>query len=551
MTDQQPEKKGGGLDIIELVVLGLGRYRYWIVVFAILGLLFGVYQSLKIPNTYQSSGKFLIKFGQLEKQTPETVAGINNGRSFAHGVTDEIQILRSTETYERVARELGPSYILTPPPDPTADDGPHTPFLTRKMHNLQKWLWFRGRDPKKPEPGGDGDQNSPKAIEAAVNKLKGSSRFYNGRQSSIMGVEYKDNSPERAQEICRSIMEAAQWRHMTVFSGLLTPNYLDDHLEDALRQEELKNEHFQQHTEECGFFDLPARKEQVLKTIAKLEDSIADDGMRAKEITKELERIEGDIAGIDQKITDLIVPEEKINPQFLEINKRIDEEQKKLELLGLDFASTSEIYLSRKAGIDRVITMLQDKLTETPQFIKPDPYEKSIDNPAYVSLDLERKKLQREYDRRTTGRIARIDRLQSKRDELQDVLECEPIHRAMMSEISQSRGRVGQLTKAKQSNETLRAITKEKEASNLMLVQPASFMPLKVAPKRSKNVMTGLGGGFALGAVFAILRQFLDSRLRFPRTAKRVVGVRVLGVVPEVRGWRKAGRTLRKRENAA
>ena len=37
-----------------------------------------------------------------------------------------------------------------------------------------------------------------------------------------------------------------------------------------------------------------------------------------------------------------------------------------------------------------------------------------------------------------------------------------------------------------------------------------------------------------------------DSALNTFRTAKRVVGVKVLGVVPEVRRWRKVGSRLRK-----
>ena len=54
----------------------------------------------------------------------------------------------------------------------------------------------------------------------------------------------------------------------------------------------------------------------------------------------------------------------------------------------------------------------------------------------------------------------------------------------------------------------------------------------------------GIGGGIGAGLALALLRQLLDSKVRFPRSVERSLGVRVLGVIPELPRWRRMGRRL-------
>jgi len=292
--------------------------------------------------------------------------------------------------------------------------------------------------------------------------------------------------------------------------------------------------------------DLQGRKQDVLKTIAELEEKVDDDEVRLKEIEKELPTVEQELTGVEAKVVQLYVPPKEANPKWVELNRRLQEERTKLERLGFEFREDSPTYLTRKAGIESVIQVIENELVGVESSYQPDPYDKPVDNPLYVSLTQEKRKLEQERERTTTGREARIERLAAKRQELQAILDCEPIHRAMQGDIGRATSLVRQFTNAKEENDRLLAVHAEKEASNLVIVQTPPYLPTKVSPQRSKNIITGLGMGFAIGAAFAVLRQFLDSRLRFPRTAKRVVGAKVLGVVPEVRSWRTTGKQLRK-----
>lgn len=547
-----PAAGGPAIDVVELLVLGLGRHRYWILAFGLIGLAAGLYVSLGEPNRYLSNGRFLVKFGTLEEQTPETVAGFDDGRQTSLTVAEEIQILQSDATFRKVVQDLGPDYVLVPPADPTAMDSPGMPFWKRWMHELQRLLWFREGGARDEATGGEEEtgEPTPKRLAAAVARLRQGTRFGGTPAGQILFVEYRDYAPERAQAICRSLMEACQWRHTQVFAGLLSPQYLQGMLDEALREEDVCNDRFQQHTEECGFYDLPQRKQEVLRTISELEDAIADDELRAREIERELARVEEDLVGVDPVVVEQRVPPERPNPAWAALTARIDEEQKKLDELGTLLRADSEEYRRRKATIDGLIASYREQLAGLSPSIRSEPYDLPVDNPRYVSLQDERRALELEQVRRSTGREGRIQRLGTKRQELRAILDCEPVHRALANAVNAARGNAAQFTKAMQENQRLRAIASEKEASNLVIMNEATYVPLKVSPMRSKNVVVGLLAGLAAGAAFGLLRQLLDSRLRFPRTAKRVVGARVLGVVPEVQSWRRLGRLLRRGHEA-
>jgi len=72
------------------------------------------------------------------------------------------------------------------------------------------------------------------------------------------------------------------------------------------------------------------------------------------------------------------------------------------------------------------------------------------------------------------------------------------------------------------------------ESTNLSILQQPTFDEDKVGPKRGKMLSVGLVGGLLVGLLIALLREVLDSRLRYPQAIERVLGVRVLDVIPEV-----------------
>lgn len=78
----------------------------------------------------------------------------------------------------------------------------------------------------------------------------------------------------------------------------------------------------------------------------------------------------------------------------------------------------------------------------------------------------------------------------------------------------------------------LAQIDKEGE-SNLSVLQEASLPLEKTGPKRLKLLVLGFAAGLFAGVSFALLRQLLDSRLRYPATVEGSLGLKVLAVVPK------------------
>jgi hypothetical protein len=82
------------------------------------------------------------------------------------------------------------------------------------------------------------------------------------------------------------------------------------------------------------------------------------------------------------------------------------------------------------------------------------------------------------------------------------------------------------------------ALAEMKGASALKPVWEPTLPLTKFGPSRLKPLVAGLAAGMFLGLALAVLRQLLDRRLRYPETLEKSLGVRVLGVVPEVRRLR-------------
>jgi uncharacterized protein involved in exopolysaccharide biosynthesis len=132
------------------------------------------------------------------------------------------------------------------------------------------------------------------------------------------------------------------------------------------------------------------------------------------------------------------------------------------------------------------------------------------------------------------------------RERLNAALDCEPTHRLLQMDIDTSSARLEELQKQLHKEEIINTIDSEAEMNSLRVIQKATFPEGKDGPRRAKFVLMGLFGGLGLGLVLAVLRQVLDSRLRYPENVERTLGIRLLAVVPEQDKWRRLGTTMTK-----
>jgi hypothetical protein len=87
---------------------------------------------------------------------------------------------------------------------------------------------------------------------------------------------------------------------------------------------------------------------------------------------------------------------------------------------------------------------------------------------------------------------------------------------------------------------------RDESTLNLTTVHEATLPLVKDGPDRLKGMLIALVLGVFAGCGFAVLRQMLDRRVRYRSSVERMLGVPVLGVVPEEPRWKRIGTRARR-----
>jgi uncharacterized protein involved in exopolysaccharide biosynthesis len=543
LKEAPPESSGGSFDIFEIVLYGLGRYRWWIIPFATIGLAVGVVRSLMVPNTYLSNGEMFINLGMRESVTPETVIG---GPAHTILLSDELHVLKSPELFEKVARTVGADRILEPY-DPTRYDDldarPTQPaYWKHKLHALQKRLFNRGR------PAGKIDPESMNQVQLAGYALATTVTIRAGALTQVLTISARAKSPELAQDIVDATMQAAKERHREVFSNQFNQVFVTEQIEKAETDLEDVTTEFYEHRQGCGFFDIVKQRNQIFTDLAQIENTIAASSLRLAEIKTDRDLTTEKLQNLPLKVTELREPKPEPNPTWTKYqDQRLALEEKR--------ASLAKTYREGTDDYEKIEKVLKDDLALLDKFLEGmppliivgEPYTVEVDNPDRKAAEKKLQDLDVEQEMLLTRQTREADRRISLGERMDALLACEPLHERLQGEIGQLVSQINKFKDAMAKAQTLALVDQDLAMSNLRVLDHASFNPRKVAPQRSKSVITGLGAGIGIWAAFALLRQFLDVKVRFPKNVERTLGVKVLGIVPEQRRWKRLGKRLRAR----
>ncbi|MFT5155299.1 MAG: hypothetical protein ACI841_005310, partial [Planctomycetota bacterium] len=274
------EDKAGGIDIKEVLLYGLARSRGWAILLIGIGTAIGLILAASKPNTYTSHAKLLLRIGDREQMTSETMVGSGEVRRESRPtMQDELHLLSDVEIFEQSALEIGAAVILLPP-DPSARDDERTPWPVRSLHKLQKWLL------------GDGILGEAKSeadiLRLATNVLINDTVVIPERDSNVITVYHTAGSPERAQQVADVLVHAFVERHREQFSieRLLTPSR--DRLDTAKNEFETARSAYFDHVELCGFVDMETQGPALLEEIESLDGQLFRARVRRDEIAGEL-----------------------------------------------------------------------------------------------------------------------------------------------------------------------------------------------------------------------------------------------------------------------
>jgi len=517
---------GDQLDVRALLQ-GLARSWRWVGALVLVGACIGIGLGLARPNEYVSVGKIEVRLGPRERRTLESSLDPAGDALPAPlpGIGDEIELLDNPLVYERVAAAIGPERLLAPY-DPAASDGQDTSFAVRALHAAQSAWFRRGVSALAPDT----------ALAAAALAVEDSIQMQALSGTSYLLVRARASTPELAQVLTRTFVDAARQWHREVYSTQTELSFVSEQLaryeEEALTAERT----YAAHRDECGFYDLQAQKGGTAAALAEHESRLLANNVRRFEVEEELAFVESELAATPATMEKLVPPSVKVNPEYQAALARVRKLSEERSELASVYTEGSELFRRQAEQLDAEVERVEAVLRATPEFIEYGVATREvIPNPRHEELRIRRSELAREKETlaRTAEMWSRSREVESAR--LRAALECEPIHRDLANAVTRTKERVQQLAAAVEQAQALALLDRQEDMDSLRIAQDGEWPRKKEGPDRKRFVLLGLFGGLAAGLFLAALRFLLDRRIHDPETLHKELGLELIGVLPEVR----------------
>ncbi len=551
---EEKQELGPPIDIIDTVVLGIGRFRFWIIPFAAIGLCVGLAMALIKPNQYASGGKLKIEFGQRESLTVEQlITGSrrpvpSNGKG-GFGMNDELTLLRTPEFYERVAREVGPDR-LTERIDPTRFDTSATPKYLRWQHKLQDW-WFNGPKSNDPEKRTTLNLDSQAGLDAARAMITRGLRL-KASGSNILSIGFNARSPELAQDVVAAAMKVAIEYHREKFTEIFHTEFVVARIDEAESRGAVAKDEYTKHKKDCGFYDIKAQRETELNNRNRIELALDEGERMLGEISSEKEHYAKLLETTEPTIMQPFAAKMGPNEIWVQINQDIRKTSLKLDGLKLMFKEGSDSYIRTKESLEAKLAHLQTELEGVDRNVEVvASHEAEVPNQRYLEIQEKLGNLDLRKTQILDNEVRYNERLKEIDAKLDAIAACEPDHQTMQQQINSAAQEIGIFQQTMRQQEALAILDVDEALGNIQPIADAQYKPNKVGPKRGQELLMGLGGGIGAALAFGILRQLLDRKLRYPMSVQKMLGVRVLGVIPEQRSWRRLGTKLRRQAAGA
>ena len=352
-------------------------HKWLILKCTLAGMLMGLLLIVIWPRTYESEGQLIIRVGR-ESVALDPTATLGSQtllvqKTRAEEINSALAILSSRRIYEGVVSKIGAEHILNGSffiADPVAEqtelrqlfDGVKSTVANRLDATLVT-LGLRDRF---------------SASEMAIKGLQESVKIFAPRESAVISIKASAKTPEMAQAIAQSVIDAFLEQHMQVSR---TPGSYAFFEKQARKSESELNELIEERTEFLTLTDLISvssnreiLQEQVTATTKQLMDSEG----QLKKLRAEIEHTTiGDIQRLTTGVASLIAMIEEKKSQRKAITNRINDlahSERKLKQLDRDIALKEATLHSLRVRLEeaRIIDeMGRDKISNVSVFQPP------------------------------------------------------------------------------------------------------------------------------------------------------------------------------------
>ncbi len=482
-----------------LAALWKRRWRAVLVASAVMGLV--VVGLVLAPRVYQSEAKLFVRVGRESigldptATTGQTIS-VSDSREFE--MNSVLDLIDSRAVRERVVDRLGPDYLLNPAviaPVPADEETTSAPN----------------------EIGAAADRQSALRRDQAVRQLISSIKTSAGKRTSVISVSCKAGDPARAQAILGTFLNAFHELHVSASRAVGSHEFfeeqvklLGEQLAEATGQLGAAKNSFgmvtvegRQKTLEDQMSIIHAASVKNATALAATEGEIAAlrpsiDALPERFVAQEVTGFPDDAVGTTRKqLRELKLKEQELLAKFTGLHPNVIAVRGQIEV--------AEALLVKQEPNVRQATMSNNPTRDqlVLKLLTDEALAASLRAEA-ASLDGQRKKLEGElalfnsHDGRVAGLQQRVDALKTTLKAYNEKLEQARIDHALASD----------------------------RISNVNIVQPATFMPRPVSPKKSLVLFAGAVVAAITGLGAALASEFVPTWMAAAKSGNRFGGGR-------------------------
>lgn len=458
--------------------------------------------ALLMPRSYYSEARLFIRFGRENQVDPTATSGqmVSLYESRESEINSLIEILKSRTILDQVVAALGPNFVLWGKPKPAASSTAAA----------------KATPPQPPS----------RAHQRAVAQLEREIAIASPRRSNIITVSCKASTPAIAQQIVAKLVEVYQEEHLRVHKTSGSLEFFQDQTAQALAAWRAACDQLRDEKNRIGIVTIEGERKKLEDQIADIESKLLANQSDLKTSQAKLQSLQGLLASLPEKI----VTQEAQGP-----SAAFDGMRQALYLLE---AQEQEMAGKMHETHPKLLAVRQ-LVRDQRQILENQPEERvqvtEALNPARQALQLSflSESSQAESLRaRERSLISSREQLHRQLEQLNShVIGIEQLQRQVALTEANHKDYALKLEQARMSQSL-----DEERISSISVVQPASYVPTAIGPRR-KHV---LAAGFMLAVLSSLattlVAAWLNPLITSAEQLAAVLEMPLAGVVPS-RRW--------------